>query len=113
MKLIVRLRQDKEDRRTSFLFCAILLDFMAYISYVISKEYHEYGNYCDISIIRSQVTREITWASKFIPDFTQGDRRILTTIINSVYVMPKLTKALNPPACNISVHDDEMRDDGV
>ena len=113
MKLIVRLRQDKEDRRTPFLFCAILLDFMAYISYVISKEYHEYGNYCDISIIRSQVTREITWASKFIPDFTQGDLLILTTIINSVYVMPKLTKALNPPACNISVNDGEMKVDKV
>ena len=56
---------------------------------------------------------EITWASKFIPDFTQGDLRILRTIINSVYVMPKLTKALNPPTCNISVNDDEMKDDEV
>ena len=107
MKLIVRLREDKEDCRTPFLICAILLDFMADISYVISKEYHEYVNCCDISIIRSQVIREITWASRFIPAFTQGDLRILITIINSVYVMPKLTKALNPPACDISVNDHE------
>ena len=84
MKLIVRLREDKEDCRTPFLICAILLDFMADISYVISKEYHEYVNCCDISIIRSQVIREITWASRFIPAFTQGDLRILITIINSV-----------------------------
>ena len=113
MKLIVRLRQDKEDCRTPFLFCAILLDFMAYISYVISKEYHEYVSYCDISIVRSQVTREMTWASKFIPAFTRGDLRILTTIINSVYVMPKQSKALNPPACDISVNDHEMKNDEV
>ena len=113
MKLIVRLRQEKEDCRTPFLFCAILLDFMVYISYVISKEYHEYVNYCDISIIRSQVTREITWASKFIPAFTRGDLRILATIINSVHVIPKLSKALNPPACDISVNDHEMKNDEV
>ena len=72
-----------------------------------------YVNYCDISIIRSQVTREITWASKFIPAFTRGDLRILTTIINSVYVMPKQSKALNPPACDISVNDHEMKNDEV
>ena len=64
-------------------------------------------------IIRSQVTREITWASRFIPAITQGDLRILTTIINSVYVMPKLTKALNPSACDISVNGYKMKDEEV
>ena len=39
MKLIIRLRKDASPTNTAFLMCAVLLDFMAYISYVISKQF--------------------------------------------------------------------------
>ena len=40
MKLIICIRKDASPIDTAFLMCAVLLDFMAYISYVISKQYH-------------------------------------------------------------------------
>ena len=54
------------------------------------------------------MTREITWASKFIPAFTQGDLQIFTTITKSV-----LKKSLHRPACDIIKYDNEMEDDEV
>ena len=36
MKLIIRLRKNASPINTAFLMCAVLLDFMAYISYVSS-----------------------------------------------------------------------------
>ena len=40
MKLIIRLRKDASPMNTAFLMCAVLLDLMAYVSYVISKQFH-------------------------------------------------------------------------
>ena len=41
MKLILRIRKNAAAKDTAFLMCAVLLDFMAYISYVISKQFHK------------------------------------------------------------------------
>ena len=55
MKLIIRLRKDASPTSTAFLMCAVLLDFMAYISYVISKQFHNSETKIDVSIIRVRV----------------------------------------------------------
>ena len=55
MKLIIRLRKDASPTNTAFLMCAELLDFMAYISYVISKQFHNSETKIDVSIIRVRV----------------------------------------------------------
>ena len=52
MKLIIK---DAAPIDTAFLICALLLDFMAYISYVISKQYHNSETMIDVSIIRVRV----------------------------------------------------------
>ena len=46
MKLILRIRKDAANIDIAFLMCAVLLDFMAYISYVISKQFHNVHNSC-------------------------------------------------------------------
>ena len=43
---------------TAFLKCAVLLDFMAYILYVISKQYHNSDTMVDVSIIRVRVWKD-------------------------------------------------------
>ena len=40
MKVILRIRKNAADIDTAFLMCAVLLDFMAYVSYVISQQFH-------------------------------------------------------------------------
>ena len=55
MKLIIRLRKDASPPNTAFLMCAVLLDFMAYISYVISKQFHNSETMIDVAIIRVRV----------------------------------------------------------
>ena len=44
MKLILRILKNAAAIDTAFLMCAVLLDFMAYISYVISKQFHNDHN---------------------------------------------------------------------
>ena len=61
MKLIIRLRKDASPTNTAFLMCAVLLDFMAYISYVISKQFHNSETMIDLSIIRVRVWKELSW----------------------------------------------------
>ena len=55
MKLIIRLCKDASPTNTAFLMCAVLLDFMAYISYVISKQFYNSETMIDVSIIRVRV----------------------------------------------------------
>ena len=66
MKLIIRLRKDAAPTHTAFLMCAVLLDFMAYISYVISKQFHNSETMVDLSIIRIRVWKELSWAANFV-----------------------------------------------
>ena len=54
----------------------MLLDFMAYISYVISKQCHNDHTMVDVSIIRVRVWKELSWAANFVdntiaPNLTQ------------------------------------------
>ena len=51
MKLIIRLRKDAAPAHTAFLMCAVLLDFMAYIWYVLSKQFHNSETKVDLAII--------------------------------------------------------------
>ena len=55
MKLIIRLRKDAAPIDIAFLMCAVLLDFMAYISYVNSKQYHNDHIMVDVPIICARV----------------------------------------------------------
>ena len=74
MKLIIRIRKDAVPIDTAFLMCAVLLDFMTYISYVISKQYHNSDTMVDVSIIRVRVWKEVSWAANFV------DNAIVTII---------------------------------
>ena len=66
MKLIIRIRKDATHIDTAFLKCAVLLDFMAYISYVISKQHHNSDTMVDVSIIRVRVWKDLSWAANFV-----------------------------------------------
>ena len=55
MKLILRICKDAAPIDIAFLMCAVLLDFMAYISYVISKQFHNDHTMVDVSIICARV----------------------------------------------------------
>ena len=73
MKLIIRIRKDGPPIDTAFLMCAVLLDFMAYISYVISKQYHNSDTMVDASSIRVRVWKELSWASNFVDNASVPD----------------------------------------
>ena len=66
MKLIIRLRKDASPTNTAFLMCAVLLDFMAYISYVISKQFHNSETKIDVSIICVRVQIYILPLMKYL-----------------------------------------------
>ena len=55
MKLIIRLPKDASPINIASLMCAVLLDFMAYTSYVISKQFHNSETMIDVSIILVRV----------------------------------------------------------
>ena len=87
MKLIIRLRKDASPINTAFMMCAVLLDFMAYISYVISKQFYNSETMIDVSIIRVRVWKELSWAANFVPDLP-----LLELITMQVYVQPRVVK---------------------
>ena len=93
MKLIIRIRKDVALIDTAFLMCAVLLDFMAYISYVISKQYHNSDTMIDVSIIRVLVWKELSWAANFADNAIVPDLPLLELIIMQVYVQPRVVKA--------------------
>ena len=66
MKLIIRISKDAYPMDTVFLMCAVLLDFMAYISYVISKQFHNSDRMVDVPIIRVRVWKELSWDANFV-----------------------------------------------
>ena len=92
MKLIIRLRKDASPINTAFLMCAVLLDFMAYISYVISKQFYNSETMIDVSIIRVRVWKEISWAANFVDNTIVPDLPLLELITMQVYVQPRVVK---------------------
>ena len=91
-KLIIRLRKDAAPIDTAFLMCAVLLDFMAYISYFISKQYHNSETMIDVSIIRVRVWKELSWAANFVDNANVPDLPLLELITMQVYVQPRVVK---------------------
>ena len=87
MKLIIRLRKDASPMNTAFLMCSVLLDFMAYISYVISKQFHN-----SETIIRVRVRKELSWAANFVDNTIAPDLPLLELITMQVYVQPRVIK---------------------
>ena len=77
MKLIIRIREDAAPIDTAFLMCAVLVDFMAYISYVISKQYHNSDTMVDVFIIRVRVWKELSWAAIFVDNANVPDLPLL------------------------------------
>ena len=73
--------------------CAVLLDFMAYISYVISKQYHNDHTMDDVSIIRIRVWKEVSWAANFVDNTIVPDLPLLELITMQVYVQPRVVRA--------------------
>ena len=73
--------------------CAVLLDFMAYISYFNSKQYHNSDTIFDVSIIRVCVWKELSWAANFVDNTIVPDLPLLELISMQVYVLPRVVKA--------------------
>ena len=92
MKLIIRLRKDATPINTALPMCAVLLDFMAYISYVISKQFNNSEIIIDVSIIRVRVWKELSWAADFVDNTIVPDLPLLELITMQVYVQPRVVK---------------------
>ena len=104
MKLIIRHRKDASPLDTAFLMCAVLLDFMAYISYVIWTSWHTYR-----MLSGSNFTTARPWlmclsfvfvrAANFVDNAIVPDLPLLELITMQVYVQPRVVK---PTECIIS-----------
>ena len=94
MKLILRIRKNAAAIDTAFLMCAVLLDFMAYISYVTSKQFHNDLTMVDMSIIRARVWKELSWAANFVDSMIVLDLPLLELITMQVYVQPRVVRAI-------------------
>ena len=92
MKLIIRLRKDASPISTAFVMCAVPLDFMAYISYVISNQFHNSETMVDVPIIRVRVWKELGWAANFVDNAIVPDLPPLELITMQVYVQPRVVK---------------------
>ena len=88
MKLIIRLRKDASPTNTASLMGAVLFEFMAYISYVISKQFHNSETMVDVSIIRARIWKELSWAANFVDNAIVPDLPLLELITMQVYVQP-------------------------
>ena len=111
MKLIIRIRKDAAPIDTAFLMCAVLLDFMAYIWYVISKQYHNSDTMVDVSIIRVAVWKELSWAANSVDNAIVPDLPLLELITMQVYVQPRVVKATEYIIDRIPNSDPEETDD--
>ena len=111
MKLIIRLRKAASPTNTAFLMCAVLLDFMAYISYVISKQFHNSETMIDVSIIRVRVWKELSWAANFVDNAIVSDLPLLELITMQVYVQPRVVKPTEYIIDRIPDSDPEETDD--
>ena len=80
MKLIIRLRKDASPMNTAFLMCSVLLDLMAYVSYVISKQFHNSETMIDVYIILFRVWKDLSWAANFVDNAIVPDLSLLELI---------------------------------
>ena len=113
MKLIIRilLYEDASPINTAFLMCAVLSDFMAYISYVISKQFHNSETMIDVSIIRVRVWKELSWAANFVDNAIAPDLPLLELITMQVYVQPRVVKPTEYVVDRIPDSDPEETDE--
>ena len=103
MKLIIRIRKDAAPIDIALLMCAVLPDFMAYISYVISKQYHNSETMVDVYIIRVRVWKELSWAANFVDNAIVSDLPLLELITMQVYASLSLSR-LNNYLSHLSLH---------
>ena len=115
MKLIIRilLYEDASPINTAFLMCAVLSDSMAYISYVISKQFHNSETMIDVSIIRVRVWKELSWAANFVDNAIAPDLPLLELITMQVYVQPRVVKPTEYIVDRIPDSDPEETDEGM
>ena len=113
MKLIIRLRKDASPTNTAFLMSAVLLDFMAYISYVISKQFHNSETKIDVSIIRVCVWKELSWDANFVDNAIVPDLPLLELITMQVYVQPRVVKPTEYIISRIMDSDPEETDECI
>ena len=111
MKLIICIRKDAAPIDIAFITCAVLLDFMAYISYVIRKQYHNDHTMIDVSIIRVRVWKELSWAANFVDNTVVPDLLLLELITMQVYVQPRVVKATEYILDRIPESDPEETDE--
>ena len=93
------------------MMCAVLLDFMAYISYVISKQFHNSETMNDVSIIRVRVWKELSWAANFVDNAIVPDLPLLDLITMQVYVQPRVVKPTEYIVDRIPDSDPEETDE--
>ena len=110
MKLPLRIRKNAAAIDTAFLMCAVLLDFMAYISYVISKQYHNDHTMVDVSIIRARVWKELSWAANFVDNTIVPDLLLLELITMQVCVQSRVVLATEYILDRIPESDPEETD---
>ena len=108
-----RLRKDAAPMNTAFLMCAVLLDSMAYISYVISKQFHNSETMIDVSIIRGRVWKEVSWAPNFVDNANVPDIPLLELITMQVYVQPRVVKPTEYIVSRITDSDPDETDDCI
>ena len=111
MKLILRIRKDAAAIDTAFLMCAVLLDFMTYILFVISKQFHNDHTMVDVSIIRACVWEEFSWAANFVDNTIVPDLPLLELITMQVYVQPRVVWATEYILDQILESDPEETDE--
>ena len=109
MKLIIR--KDASPINTAFRMCAVLLDFTAYISYIISKQFHNSETMIDVSIIRVRVWKEVSWAANFVDNAIVPDLPLLELITMQVYVQPRVVKPMEGIVDRIPDSDPEETDE--
>ena len=111
MKLNIRIRRDAAPIDIALLMCAVLLDFMAYISYVISKQYHNDHTMVDVTIIRVRVWKGLSWAANFVDNTIVPDLPLLELIPMQVYVQPRVVRATEYILDQIPESDPEKSDE--
>ena len=109
----MKLMKDASPTNTAFLMCAVLLDFMAYISYVISKQFHNSETKIDVSIIRVRVWKELSWAANFVDNAIVPDLPLLELITMQVYVQPRVVKPTEYIVDRIPDSDPEETDECI
>ena len=70
--------------------CAILLDFMAYISSVIGRQFHMNESAMDVSVIRTRDRTKLHWASNFVDNSAVDNLPLLELIVMQVYVQSRV-----------------------